>query len=289
MPTDITSIIATSKLSGGLYIVATPIGNMKDITLRALEVLQSADLILCEDTRVTQKLIRYFGFNTPTSVYNDHSTPKARTRIMQLLQQGQAIALVSDAGTPLISDPGYKLVREATEQQIPVTSLPGASSVLTALSLSGLPTDRFIFEGFLPPKQGARKTILKELSSIQATSIYFTRGSKLLTILKEMREAFGERDIAIARELTKRFEEVKRGTTSHLIEYYESCENPPKGEIVIVVSPPGDESCYSPEDIDRFLQEQLQDMKPKELAALAAEQFSQPKKSMYDRILALKK
>src|SRR5205809_3453014 len=196
-------------LAGGLHVVATPIGNLRDVTLRALEVLAAADLIACEDTRVTRKLLDHYGIATPLTPYHDHNATEARPKLLPRLADGSAIALVSDAGTPLVSDPGYKLVRAARDAGIPVTALPGPSAALAALTVSGLPTDRFFFEGFLPSKEGQRRMRIGELKRIPATLVLFETGARLAAALADLAAGLGGREAAICRELTKLYEEVR--------------------------------------------------------------------------------
>src|SRR5262249_26367290 len=210
------STIAVSRLPGGLYVVATPIGNLGDITLRALETLAGCDMIACEDSRVTRKLTERFLIATPLSPYHEHNAETARPKLLERLKEGAAIALVSDAGTPLISDPGFKLVREAATAGFPITPVPGASAVLAALTVAGLPTDRFHFEGFLPVKQGARRARLKELARIDATLVLFEGGSRIVESLADLAAVMGERDGAVCRELTKLHEDVRRAPVKAL-------------------------------------------------------------------------
>src|SRR5690349_3066557 len=198
------------KAAAGLYLVATPIGNLGDVTLRALEVLAGSDVIACEDTRVTRKLTERYGIATPLTPYHEHNAAEARPKLLARLAEGQAVALVSDAGTPLISDPGYKLVRAAREAGIDVIALPGASAVLAALSVAGLPTDRFFFEGFLPPKQSARQKRIAAIAAIPATLILFETGPRIADSLTDLAAGLGAREAAVCRELTKLHEEVKR-------------------------------------------------------------------------------
>ncbi|MEM8833480.1 MAG: 16S rRNA (cytidine(1402)-2'-O)-methyltransferase, partial [Pseudomonadota bacterium] len=195
----------------GIYLVSTPIGNLRDITFRALDVLSSVDLIVCEDTRVTGKLIGAYGFKKKMQVYNDHSTQKQREDIINLVKNGQSVAFLSDAGTPLVSDPGFKLVRFAIENEVMVTSLPGPNAALTALQLSGLPSDQFSFLGFLPPKSGARQSVLQQWAETPSTLLIYETGPRLLASLGDMRTVFGDRDVAVMREMTKIYEETRRG------------------------------------------------------------------------------
>src|SRR5205809_1232673 len=202
------SVVAPA-LPPGLHLVATPIGNLRDITLRALEVLSAADLIACEDTRVTRKLLDHYGIATALTPYHDHNAAEARPKLLARLADGAAIALVSDAGTPLVSDPGYKLVRAARDAGIPMTALPGPSAALAALTVSGLPTDRFFFEGFLPSKEGQRRMRIGELKRIPATLVLFETGARLAAALADLAAGLGGREAAICRELTKLYEEVR--------------------------------------------------------------------------------
>jgi 16S rRNA (cytidine1402-2'-O)-methyltransferase len=224
-----------TELAPGLYVTATPIGNARDITLRALDVLRSADLIVAEDTRVTAKLLAIHAVRRPLSAYNDHNAARERPRILSRLRSGARVALVSDAGTPLVSDPGYKLVGAAIDEGLPVHTVPGPSAALAGLVLSGLPPDRFLFAGFLPTRSGARRRVLEELVGARATLIFFESAQRLAETLSDMREVFGEREAAIARELTKLHEEIRRATLSILIE---ECARsaPPKGEVTLLVS-----------------------------------------------------
>ena len=269
----------------GLYIIATPIGNLKDITLRALEVLQAADLIACEDTRVTAKLLTHYGIDAATISYNDHNGEARRPQILNALAQGKIVALVSDAGTPLISDPGYKLVQAVQAEGHYITALPGASSVMVALCLAGLPTDRFFFAGFLPAKEEACKKELHALSTIPATLIFFESNRRTSDTLALMAAVWGERHAAVTRELTKLFEETRRGTLTELAAHYANAGDP-KGEVVILVSPPGEEA-LSAEDIEAKLTLLLATHSVKEAATIMAEQTGQPRKDMYSIALKL--
>src|SRR5882672_11089852 len=231
--------VAAPRLVAGLYLVATPIGHLRDISLRALDVLAAADAIACEDTRVTRKLLDRYGIATPLTPYHDHNAKQARPKLLARIADGAAIALVSDAGTPLVSDPGYKLVRAARAAGHVVTAVPGASAVLAALSVAGLPSDRFAFEGFLPPKQAARRTRIAELARVPATLILFESGPRLAAALTDLATLLGPREAAICRELTKMHEEVRRGDLAELARHYASVAEP-RGEIVIVIGPPGE-------------------------------------------------
>lgn len=269
----------------GLYVTATPIGNLADITYRAVEILKKADLILCEDTRQTAKLCSAYGVETPRAPYHDHNAAKVRPEIIKKLQDGAVICLVSDAGTPLISDPGYKLVRAARDEGIAVYPVPGASAALAALSAAGAPSDRFFFAGFLPAKQGARTKALEEFAHIDATLIFYETAPRLGAVLSAMTDAFGDRQAVVARELTKLHEEFREGPLSTLAAAYGDA--PPKGEIVIVVFPP-EEKAAEAGDVDAFLTSALAEMSVKEAAAAAAEAFSMPRKTAYARALQLK-
>ena len=230
--------IAAPVLARGLHVVATPIGNLRDITLRALETLGAADLIACEDTRVTRKLLDHYGIATPLTPYHEHNAEAARPKILARLAGGEAVALVSDAGTPLVSDPGFKLVRAARAEGHAVFALPGASAVLAALTVSGLPSDRFVFEGFLPPREGARRNRIAEIKSIPATLVVFETGPRLSAALADLAQGLGPRPAAVCRELTKLHEEVRRGDLATLAADYAAAAEP-RGAITITISPRG--------------------------------------------------
>ena len=222
-------------LPPGLYIVATPIGNLGDVTVRAADVLARCDAVACEDTRVTAKLFRHLGIAKPLWRYDDHASERDRLRLLDAMRD-QAVALVSDAGTPLVSDPGYRLVRDARAAGIAVTSLPGPSAPVMALTLSGLPSDRFLFAGFLPPKDKARAEVLAELGAVRSTLVFFETAPRLTKSLAAIGEVLPGRELAVARELTKLYEECRSGTAAELVAHYEA--HPPKGEIVLLVGPP---------------------------------------------------
>jgi 16S rRNA (cytidine1402-2'-O)-methyltransferase len=271
----------------GLSLVATPIGNLGDITLRALETLAGADVIACEDTRVTRKLVDRFGIATPLTPYHEHNAAEARPKLLARLAEGQAVALVSDAGTPLISDPGFRLVREAVAAGHAVTALPGASSVLTALSLATLPTDRFFFEGFLPPKQAGRQKRIAELAAIPATLVLFETGPRIGAALADLASGLGPREGAICRELTKLHEEVRRGTLDSLAgDYAGDAET--RGEFVIVVAPPG-EQAIGAHDLDALLRQALTRVSLKDAVGEVALATGQPRRDVYQRALELTK
>ena len=275
------------KLRAGLYCVATPIGNLRDITLRALDVLKQADVLLCEDTRVTRKLMRAYQIGARLQVYNDHSKEKERARVLGLIREGKVVALVSDAGMPLISDPGYKLVRACGEEGLYVTSVPGASATLSALQISGLPSDKFCFLGFLPSKTGARRKVLEEWAGVNASLIAFETAPRLQSALKDIEETLGAREVSVVREITKKFEEARRGTPEALLQYYEE-QGTPKGEIVLVIAPPEKEA-ISEEDVKVMLREALGSMKVKAASKYVAEKTGCKTSDLYDMALAITK
>ncbi len=273
-------------LEAGLYVVATPIGNLRDITLRALDVLGAAGRVYAEDTRVARKLLDAYGLKPRLGSYHEHNAEAARAEILAALEAGESVALISDAGTPLVSDPGFKLVRAAIEAGYSVFPIPGASALLSGLVVSGLPTDRFLFAGFLPAKQAARRTALDEFADIDATLIFYETGPRLTESLADMAAALGARGAVIARELTKLFEEARRGPLDELAAHYERA-GAPKGEIVVVVAPPLPRGEVSDEELDAFLAGAL-DHGVKEAAAHAAGALGVPRKRAYTRALALK-
>jgi 16S rRNA (cytidine1402-2'-O)-methyltransferase len=274
------------ELAPGLYVLATPIGNAADITLRALETLKAADLVLAEDTRVTSKLFAIHGLKGTLNPYNDHNATEARPRILARLRGGARIVLVSDAGTPLVSDPGFKLVREAIAEGIAVTALPGPSAALAALALAGLPTDRFLFAGFLPSKAGERARALEELKSVRATLILFESPQRLGESLAAMRAVLGDRPAAVTRELTKLHEEVRRGTLCELAAHYEKT-GAPRGEVTLVIGPP-EEAAPDTAAIDAALKAALPFMPVKAAAEMIAALTGAGRKAVYDRALVLK-
>ena len=279
--------VPAPALAPGLYLVATPIGNLGDVTLRALAVLSAADVVACEDTRVTAVLLRRFGIEAKLLAYHDHNAARQRPKLLAALADGRSVALVSDAGTPLVSDPGYRLAAEAREAGHDIIAVPGASSVLTALVASGLPTDTFLFAGFLPPKTAARKKRLAELASAPATLVFFESAQRVADSLADMTEVLGrERAAAVARELTKAFEATRRGHLGALAEEYAGTP-PPKGEIVVVVGPPV-EKAVTADEADRLLVALLQDNAVGEAAAEAAAVTGLPRRDLYRRALALK-
>jgi len=271
-------------LPPGLYIVATPIGNLGDITLRAVEVLGAVSVVACEDTRVTGKLLNHLGLKKRMVRYDDHADASARERLLAAMRE-EPVALVSDAGTPLISDPGYRLVRAAREEGIPVTSLPGASAAVTALTLSGLPNDRFLFAGFLPNKAKGREAVLRELAGVPATLVFYETAPRLLDALEAVGATLPGREVAVARELTKRFEECRHGTVEAIAAHYAA--HPPKGEIVLLIAPPSSEP-DADLDVDALLREALQEEKPSQAASRVAKATGLDRKVLYARALELK-
>ena len=288
MPDPKTGPGAAQPPAPGLYIIATPIGNLRDITLRALDLLAGVDEVFAEDTRVARRLFDAHGIRAKLSPYHDHNGAQRRPEIIKRLQQGEALALISDAGTPLVSDPGWKLVHAAIEAGCDVIPIPGASSALAGLVASGLPSDRFLFQGFLPQKQGARRTVLKELKPLQSTLIFFESAGRLADRLEEFSDVFGgDRQVVVARELTKLFEEFRRGSLSELAAHYKT-SGPPKGEVVLLVGPPSDNAPIRQEDLDAALLSALAEQPLKSAASEIAEAFGLPRRDVYQRALALK-
>src|SRR5262245_44105481 len=272
----------------GLYLVATPIGNLSDITLRALETLAGVDLIACEDTRITHRLTERYLIAAPLTPYHEHNATAARPKILEKLAQGASVALVSDAGTPLISDPGFKLVREVCAAGHTVIAVPGASSVLTALSVAALPTDRFFFEGFLPAKEVSRRTRLAELARIDATLVMFESGNRVQETLADLAEIMGGRDAAICRELTKLHEDIRRAPVAELAKSADALET--RGEFVLVVGPPrADEGVMTQHDLDDLLRASLARDSVKDSVAHAVELSGRPRREVYARALELAK
>ena len=268
--------------------MATPIGNLGDITLRALEILAGCDVIACEDSRVTRRLLDRFLIETPLTPYHEHNAQAARPRLLQLLSQGARIALVSDAGTPLISDPGFKLVREAAGAGHAVVPIPGASAVLAALTVAGLPTDRFYFEGFLPPKAGARRGRIAELARIDATLVLFEGGSRIAGTLADLAATMGDRDGAVCRELTKLHEDIRRAPLEALAKDASRLET--RGEFVIVVAPPrADAQRLSADEVDGILKAAMKTQSVKDAVAHAVELSGRGKRELYARALELAK
>lgn len=279
-------MLTAPKTAAGLYVVATPIGNLGDITLRALETLAGVDVIACEDTRITRRLTEHYSIAAELAPYHEHNAASARPKLLQRLEQGAAIALVSDAGTPLISDPGFKLVREACEAGHFVTALPGPSSVLTALSLAALPTDRFFFEGFLPAKRSARRARLAELARIDATLVLFESGNRAQDTLSDLAEILGTRQAAICRELTKMHEEILRAPIAELAAQADRLET--RGEFVLVIGPPAqDAQTIGDAALDDLLRDVLRSHSVKDAVAHAVALSGRPRREVYARALEL--
>lgn len=271
--------VTIKALEPGLHIAATPIGNLGDITLRVLEALKTCDLILCEDTRVTAKLLSHFGIHTPTLAYHDHNAGRVLPRILERLARGERIVQVTDAGTPLISDPGYTLVEAARAAGIKIFALPGPSAVLAALSIAGLPADRFLFLGFLPPKSAARRKEIGAYAGVGATLVFFESPRRVSDCLADMAAVLGPREAAVCRELTKYYEEVVRGRLTELAETYRDTENL-RGEVVIVVAPPADVAADE-EKVRQMLAEALADMSVREAADAVAVATGWPRRDIY--------
>lgn len=267
--------------------MATPIGNLGDITLRALETLAGVDIIACEDTRITRRLLERFSITATLKQYHEHNAEQVRPKILEALARGSSIALVSDAGTPLISDPGFKLVREVSAAGFPVIALPGPSSVLTALSVAALPTDRFFFEGFLPSKQNARRTRIAELARIDATLVMFESGARVQDSLQDLAGIMGERDAAICREMTKLHEEVRRATLAELAAISDTLET--RGEFVLVVGPPAADAGMDDAALDDLLRTALTHSTVKDAVAQAVDASGRAKREVYARALELSK
>ena len=274
-------------LESGLYLVATPIGNARDITLRALDILSQADVVLCEDTRTSGKLMKIHSINATLQSYHEHNAERVRPLIIKSLNQDKIVAMISDAGMPLISDPGYKLVEACIKIGLMVTAAPGPSATLTALVLSGLPTDRFFFQGFLPSKTGPRQKILNEISRIPGTLVFLESAKRLASSLTDMRSVLGNRPAAVGRELTKFYEEIRRGNLDDLATHY-ALAGAPKGEITLCVGPPLANAPLSEEALDTMLKEALKSQTVKDAVTHFAMTTGLPKRALYNRALALK-
>ena len=274
-------------LRNGLYIISTPIGNLQDISARATEVLREADVIACEDTRVSRKLFSLLGLPQDKQFikYEDHSEEKNSQHLIDLILENHAVALISDAGSPLISDPGYKLVRKCREQNVYVTAVPGACAVITALQLSGLPTNRFMFAGFIPNKDKARADLFTELKNIDTTLIFYETAPRLLKTLQQAAEIFANREVAVARELTKMFEETVCGDFAAVTEHFE--QNEPRGEFVLMIAPPPEKE-YKIDDVREILQQRLRETSLKTAVKEICEQYKLNKNEVYDLALELK-
>lgn len=274
-----------APLSPGLYIVATPIGNLGDITIRAIETLRRCDGVACEDTRVTGKLLKHLGISKPLWRYDDHAEPRDRERLVESIRS-RAVVLVSDAGTPLVSDPGYRLVNAVRQEGLPVTVIPGACAAVAGLTLSGLPNDRFLFAGFLPVKDKARGDVLAGLAGIDATLVFYETAPRLVKSLTAIAAAMPYREVAVARELTKLHEECRRGLPAGIIAWYEA--HPPKGEIVLLVGPPVDHG-HKEVDPDALLRAALAEAKPSQAAAQVAKATGMDRRELYARAMELQK
>ena len=280
-----TASAVPEPLEPGLYIVATPIGNLGDITMRAADVLRRCDGVACEDTRVTGKLMKHLGISKPLWRYDDHSEHRDRGRLVDSMRS-RAVALVSDAGTPLVSDPGYRLVNDCRAEGIAVTVLPGPCAAIAGLSVSGLPNDRFLFAGFLPSKDKARRDVLAELADIHATLIFYETAPRLTKSLAAIGEVLPDREIAVARELTKMHEELRRGLAGGLIAWFEA--HPPRGEIVLLIGPPLEQQA-SAADADALLLEALETSKASQAVAQVAKATGLDRKALYARAMELKR
>ena len=280
-----TEAMAPEPLSPGLYIVATPIGNLGDLSPRAADILARADVLAVEDSRVTAGLLRHIGARRSMLPYHDHNAEGMRPGLIARMAR-EAVALVSDAGTPLISDPGYKLVRDARTAGHAVVTIPGPCAAIAALTLAGLPTDRFLFLGFLPPKAAARAAAIAEVAAIRATLVLYESGPRLAACLAALAEGLGDRDAAVTREISKRFEEAVTGSLSMLAARY--AEAPPRGEIAIVVAPPGEPAAASDDDADAALAEALTRLPPAKAASEVARRLGLDRRTLYARALAMK-
>ena len=281
------TVVAARPLAGALYLVATPIGNLADITLRALETLAAADILACEDTRVSRVLLERYGIRRRTIAYHEHNAAQAGPKLIAALEAGKSVALISDAGTPLVSDPGYRLVGEALDKGIRVVPVPGPSAALAALTASGLPSDTFLFAGFPPTRAGQIRSRLESLKAVPATLIFFESPRRLAETLAAMAETLGgERRAAVGRELTKTFEETRTGTLAGLAAHYAAADTP-KGEIVVCVGPPLPVE-QSADAVDALLTSLARDMPASKAAAEAAKTTGQPKQALYRRLLELK-
>ena len=278
---------AASKPGPGLFIVPTPIGNLRDITLRALDVLGGVNLIACEDTRITSRLLNAYEIKTPMAAYHEHNAQQIKPRLLKQIKNGKSIALVSDAGTPLVSDPGFKLVRSVIDSGFPLTVLPGPSAPITGIVAAGLPTDRFLFAGFPPPRQKARQTFFQEFIACPTSLIFFESAKRLARSLRDMETVFGDREAAIARELTKKFEEIQRGTLATLVEFY-GARPTPKGEIVVIIDPPSQKVPPSRELIDAEITSALAELGVKSAAEYVSGALGLPRREIYQRALKLR-
>lgn len=276
-----------SKLPSGLYIVATPIGNLKDITFRAVETLKNVDIIYCEDTRQSKKLLSHYSINTHLASYHEYNAEKVRPQLIEKLEQGLSVALISDAGTPLISDPGYKLVAECQSLKIKVYTLPGPSAPIAALSCSGLPSDKFFFSGFMPAKSGERAQVLEDLKDYQHTMIFFETPNRLLASFADIERIMGDRAICVARELTKTFEDIRKGSVRELIHFYQN-EGVLKGEVVLLIQGATADRETLGVSVETALKALITQMPVKQASSLLAEISGVSKKVLYQRALELR-
>ena len=281
------SVFAAPKLPAGLYLVATPIGNLGDISIRALQTLAAADLVACEDTRVSRKLLSHYGIAAALALYHEHNAQEARPKLLARIAEGAAVALISDAGTPLISDPGFKLVREAVGEGLPIHVVPGASAVMAGLAIAGLPTDRFYFAGFLPVRAGERRSMLAELKSLRATLVFFESAQRLADSLGDIASVLGVRTAAVGREMTKMHEEMRRGLVQDLADHYAKA-GAPKGEVTLLISPPHDEEVDFTR-VDALLDMALPFMPLRAAVDLVADAMGAHRRDVYERALAKKK
>jgi len=276
------------SLEPGLHVVATPIGNLRDMTIRAVETMAAAAIVACEDTRVTRRLVDHFGLSTRLVPYHEHNAAEMRPKLLARLAAGESVALVSDAGTPLVSDPGFKLVEAAREAGHAVVPVPGPSAVMAALVAAGLPTDAFFFSGFLPPKTVGRRGRARELAIVPGSLVFFETGPRLAASLADLAAELGDREAAVCRELTKAHEEVRRGCLGELAAHYAHAGEP-KGEIVLVVAPPGEAPPPAADDVDAMLRAALAGGSVKDAAAAVATATGLPRRDVYQRALALAK
>lgn len=275
-----------SLIEPGLYIIASPIGNLGDITLRAIETLKSSNLIACEDTRITRRLLSHYNINIPTTAYHEHNANTALPRLIKRLKNNEIVSLISDAGTPLISDPGYRLVQAAIAEDILITTTPGPVAAIAALTLSGLPTDSFFFAGFLPPKQTAKKNRIYQLANVPSTLIFYESPRRLSQTLKEMANIYGNRPAALVREISKKFEEVRRGTIRELSNELNALGQP-RGEIVLLIGPPTPEKIINNSEIDAELIKALAEMSLRDAVEKISLSFGMPKRQIYRRALEI--
>lgn len=274
--------------NGKLYIVATPIGNIKDISFRAVEVLENVDLIICEDTRVTNVLLRNYNIKKPLLVYNDHSDQVMRNKILSLLDEGKNLALVSDAGTPLISDPGYKLIQALHKNNIIVNAIPGPCSVIAALSIAGVATDRFMFMGFLPSKVNAKSSVFAEVQAIKTTLVFFEASNRLLETLEVIEDYFANRKVVIVREITKIYEEVVKGSAVQVSQYFNNHPDKLRGEIVLIIDSPSEDETMSEAEMVKQLEKLMLEMSLKDAVEIISTQHKISKKQIYKLALKVK-